>query len=117
MAEQVSDLNSIKLFLGLDDTDQDKLLTAILDDSETQVEAYLNQDHASATVITLPSSYSWITRRVAIKRFNRIGDEGKTSASESDVSTTWESSDLDEFTRYLDPLRVRRGGQGIARFI
>lgn len=116
MAEEV-DLTKVKPYLGLatDDTAQDDLLKLVYADTCSKVESYLNQDNIGGNV-KLPATLDWIVRDLVIKRYNRLGDEGKISSSESDVSASWNTDDLDEFTIYLDPIRNRKGGKGIARF-
>lgn len=112
-----TDLTKVKRRLAITDDKQDQLLTDLAADSKAQVEAYLNQDGAIVATVTLPERLGWIIRELTIRRFNRIGDEGKTSAAESDVSTSWVADDLADFYVYLDPLRAKTGGRGIARFI
>lgn len=109
------EINKLKLYLGITDNAQDDLLELLIEDCRSRVNSYINQD--GVTTVTLPESLSWIIRELTIQRFNRIGDEGKTSSSESDVSSSWRDDDLAEYFRYLDPIRVKRGGRGIARFI
>jgi hypothetical protein len=111
-----SDLDTVKLHLGLDDGSQDSLISDLLIDSENRITSYLNR-YQPTIPIKLPESLSWIVRGLTIKRFNRIGDEGKTAAGESDVSASWESDDLAEYAVYLDPITPKTGGRGIARFI
>jgi len=110
-----TDLEKVKRRLAIADTTQDQLLTDLAEDSKAQLDAYLNQD--GGIPVTLPDRLSWIVRELTIRRFNRIGDEGKTNAAESDVSTSWAADDLAEFYVYLDPLRSKIGGRGIARWI
>ncbi|QQT98020.1 phage head-tail connector protein [Pediococcus pentosaceus] len=109
------ELEKLKLYLGIGDKEQDELLCLLIEDCKARLNSYINQDGVVA--VTLPESLSWIVRELTIQRFNRIGDEGKTSSSESDVSASWNDDDLAEYIKYLDPIRVRRSGRGIARFI
>lgn len=111
----MDNLFNVKLLLGISDTLQDELIQLLLDDSEERLTSYINQDGKSD--ITFPNALSWILRELTIRRFNRIGDEGKKSSSESDVSITWRDDDVADFSVYLDKYRQKQGGRGIARFI
>lgn len=108
-------IDKIKLMLGIDDDMQDDLIQLLLEDSEERLNAYINIDRVQE--IILPEDEDWIVRDLTVKRFNRLGDEGKKSSSESSVSITWNVDDLSEYAPYLDKYRPKRGGKGIARFI
>lgn len=110
----MENLAKVKLLLGVSDSAQDKLLELLLDDSRERLTAYISQDVAHE--VTYPSSLDWLLRELTVRRFNRIGDEGKKSSTESDVSATWSDDDVADFAVYLDKHRVKRGGLGIARF-
>lgn len=111
----MDNLAKIKLLLGIDDALQDDLITFLIEDSEDRLTSYINQD--GLALISFPSDLSWLLRELTVRRFNRIGDEGKKSSSESDVSITWRDDDVTDFAVYLDKYRQKQGGRGIARFI
>lgn len=108
-------LSKIKLLLSLEDKNQDDLLNLLLEDDEARLLSYINQD--GGNVNTFPSELAWLLREITVRRFNRIGDEGKKSSSESDVSSTWSEDDVQDFAVYIDRYRHKTGNRGIARFI
>ena len=111
----MDDLMKIKLLLLIDDDKQDKLLGLIKEDTEARLVSYMNQD--GGILKTVPSDLSWVVRELVIQRFNRIGDEGKKSSTESDVTTTWNTDDLVQYDVYFKQYRNKVGGKGIARLI
>lgn len=108
-------LTKVKLLLSISDTLQDALIELLLEDSEARLLSYINQDGAG--LAAYPQEMSWLLREVAIRRFNRIGDEGKKSSSESDVTATWSDDDVADYAVYLKRYRNKKGGNGIARFV
>ncbi|MDN2452527.1 phage head-tail connector protein [Lactobacillus sp. UCMA15818] len=97
-------LSSIKLRVGISDTVQDGLLNDLITDAQDRIVSYINQD-GNAGLVALPSGTDWIVKDIVIKMYNRIGDEGKTSSGESDISNSWESIDLSEYANSLDQYR------------
>lgn len=83
-------LIKIKSILSLADTDQDGILTDIIELITARLKAKTQQDE-------VPSELSYIIVEASISRFNRINDEGKQSASESEVSATYQTDDLAPF--------------------
>lgn len=115
-------LDQIKLFLGISDELQDKLLKLIVDDSEERIIATLNKfamQHETDVLKEIPDELKFVHRDVAIKRFNKINSEGASSDSEEGRSISWESSYLSEYeellNQYTKPKRI--AGKGIARFL
>lgn len=96
-------LGRIKRRIGIVDEVQDDLLKDIIDDSNDRILSYVNQDGQSLT--TLPVGCDWIVTDVAVKLYNRIGDEGKMSSGEGDVSNSWADIDISEYATYLDSYR------------
>lgn len=96
-------LTSIKLRIGIEDTKQDALLLDLIEDASSRVLAYINQD--GPTTDDLPSSLGWVVKAVTIEMFNRIGDEGKQSGTEGNVSNTWAAIDLSQYADALDQYR------------
>lgn len=108
-------LTKVKLLLSISDKLQDNLINLLLEDNEARLLSYINQDGASLT--SYPSEISWLLREITVRRFNRIGDEGKRSSGESDVTATWSEDDVADFAVYLKRYRNKKGGGGVARFI
>lgn len=111
----MDNLAKVKLLLGISDTLQDTLLAFLIDDSRERLVSYINQD--GVYDLSFPNGLGWILRDLTVRRFNRIGDEGKKASSESDVSITWRDDDISDYAIYLDKYRQKSGGRGIARFI
>lgn len=107
-------LSKVKLLLGIKDELQDELLTLLVSDSQERLVSYINQD--SDSDIKFPTGIDWVLREITVRRYNRIGDEGKTSSNESDVSVSWRDDDIADYATYLNKYRKKRGGRGIARF-
>lgn len=82
-------LTQIKSVLGLDN-DQNAVLTTIINLISQRLKAKTQQDN-------VPEELSYIVVEASISRFNRINDEGKQSASESEVSATYQTDDLAPF--------------------
>lgn len=108
-------LTKVKLLLSISDKLQDNLINLLLEDNEARLLSYINQDGARLT--SYPSEISWLLREITVRRFNRIGDEGKRSSGESDVTATWSEDDVADFEVYLKRYRNKKGGGGVARFI
>ena len=97
-------LDSIKLRIGIEDTKQDALINDIIADVQARVLAYINQDGLVQSV--LPIGLDFVTKDIVIKIYNKIGDEGKESSSEGNVSNTWEApADLSDYSDVLDVYR------------
>lgn len=115
MVDKTNNLKKVKLLVSIGDTKQDDLLNLLLEDNEARLLSYINQD--GNNIVTYPTEISWLLREITVRRFNRIGDEGKKSSSESDVSATWSDDDVFDYAVYLNKYRTKKGGNGIARFI
>ncbi len=96
-------LDSIKLRIGIEDTMQDNLLSELIEDATARVLAYINQD--GVVNQTVPTAVTWVIKDIVVKMYNRIGDEGKKSSGEGNVSNTWESIDLSQYADALDVYR------------
>lgn len=93
-------LDSVKLRIGLTDTMQDDLLSDLIEDATSRVLTYINQD--GVVNQTVPDAVSWVIKDIVVKMYNRIGDEGKQSGTEGNVSNTWETIDLSKYADALD---------------
>ena len=96
-------LDSVKLRIGLADTMQDNLLSDLIEDATARVLTYINQD--GIVNQTAPDAVAWVIKDIVVKMYNRIGDEGKQSGTEGNVSNTWESIDLSQYADALDVYR------------
>lgn len=98
-------LSSVKLRIGITDTQQDDLLNDLISDAQDRIMSYINQD-GDTGLASLPSGTDWVVKDIVIKMYNRIGDEGKTSSSEDNVSNAWGSIDLSDYSNSLDQYRA-----------
>ena len=96
-------LDSVKLRIGLADTMQDTLLNDLIDDATARVLTYINQD--GIVNQTVPDTVAWVIKDIVVKMYNRIGDEGKKSSGEGNVSNSWEAIDLSQYADALDVYR------------
>ncbi|MHC6536217.1 phage head-tail connector protein [Latilactobacillus sakei] len=83
-------LNKIKSILSISDSSQDTVINDILELIKARLQAKTQQD-------SVPEALGYIVVEASISRFNRINDEGKQSASESEVSATYQTDDLAPF--------------------
>lgn len=89
----------IKALLGLKNSDQDDLLDVIIDNTQQALDFKLSTDE-------VPKELNYILVEVAIKRFNRLKNEGMTSYSQEGESITFNSSDFDDFTSDIQQWRA-----------
>lgn len=110
-------LDSVKLRIGIEDAKQDDLITDIIADVQARVLAYINQDGVAQSA--LPAGLDFVIKDITIRIYNKIGDEGKESSSEGNVSNSWETTaDLSDYSDVLDVYRksYRRRNPG-TRFV
>lgn len=79
----MTQLEKIKLRLGISDTGQDALLTMLIEDTEREILDYTNRD-------ILPTKAEALQRELVIIYYNRLGSEGESSRSEGGVSVSYE---------------------------
>lgn len=87
-------LDQIKSLLGITDTDQDITLNTVISLIESRLKSKIGKE--------VPDDLQYIVVEASISRFNRINDEGKTSASENEVSATWQTDDLAPFASDIE---------------
>lgn len=92
-------IDKIKTLLGLKDNDQDNLLNVIIENTEQALCFKLSTDE-------IPKELSYILVEVAIKRFNRLKNEGMTSYSQEGESITFNSGDFDDFISDIQQWRA-----------
>lgn len=89
------DLKNLKklLMLKKDDVSKDELLRLILDNTSASLKIKLHRK-ASETV---PDELNYILLEVAVRRFNRLKNEGMANYSQEGESITFNSDDFDDF--------------------
>ena len=91
--------SKIKTLLGLKDNNQDDLLDVIIENTEQALCFKLSADE-------VPKELDYVLVEVAIKRFNRLKNEGMTSYSQEGESITFNSSDFDDFNSDIQQWRA-----------
>lgn len=89
-----TELNKLKLALQIKDDQYDDLLQLYLDDACDFLKLRLSLD-------SVPKELQAIVRSVAVKKFNRLGQEGMKSYSQAGESLTFDSSDFYEYQTEL----------------
>lgn len=84
----MTQLEKLKIRIGIKDASQDELLNMLLEDAESEILDFCNRD------ILLPKMEG-LQRELAIIYYNRIGSEGESSRSEGGVSVSY-STDVPE---------------------
>ena len=84
-------LSKVKIALQLKSDEYDDLLEIYLEDATDALKLLLsiNED--------LPQQLEHIVRAVAVKKFNRLKNEGMASYSQDGESITFNSNDFDDF--------------------
>lgn len=106
-------LQTVKVYLGIDDELQDDLLLQIIVDATQRVCGYINES-------TLPAQLEWIVRELTIIRYNRIGSEGTKTDSEEGKSATYIYDPFEQFISTLDKYvedNNKPPAKGKARFL
>ena len=91
--------SKIKTLLGLKDNNQDDLLDVIIENTEQALCFNLSADE-------VPKELNYVLVEVAIKRFNRLKNEGMTSYSQEGESITFNSSDFNDFNSDIQQWRA-----------
>lgn len=86
----MDNLAKIKTLLGFEDNKQNALLNVIIDNTEQALKFKLSAND-------VPQELNYILVEVAVKRFNRLKNEGMASYSQEGESITFNSSDFDDF--------------------
>lgn len=92
-------IDKIKTLLGLKDNNQDDLLDVIIENTEQALCFKLSADE-------VPKELDYVLVEVAIKRFNRLKNEGMTSYSQEGESITFNSSDFNDFNSDIQQWRA-----------
>lgn len=83
-------LQQLKIMLGIDDTDEDELLTLLLTQSGKKIVRAV-YPYGSTNDEDVPSRYSFLQVEVAERMYNQRGAEGETSHGENGVNRTYQS--------------------------
>ena len=97
-------LSKVKTALQLKNDEYDDLLTIYLEDATDALKLPLsiNED--------LPQPLEHIVRAVAVKKFNRLKNEGMASYSQDGESITFNSNDFDDFKDEINQYRKDNNG-------
>lgn len=108
----MSDLEKVKLAIGLkkDDAQYDDLLNLYLEDASDFLKLRLS-------LSVLPDSLNAIIRGAAVKKFNRLRNEGMSSYSQDGESISFETSDFDEWKSELDQFKADQNKDNQGNFI
>lgn len=87
-------LEQLKLMLGIEDADKDKLLTQLITMATARLKILLGN-------IEPPESMQYIIVEVAVKRYNRIGSEGFENHTVEGESIAFTDSDFAEFAEEI----------------
>lgn len=101
----MASLDDLKTMLGLatDDTSQDSVLTLILKNTDLQLQFKL----ALGVGEQVPNELAYIPIEVAVRRYNRLKNEGMASYTQEGESITFNSNDFDDFQADIDDWRKR----------
>ena len=101
-------LETLKLMLGIESTDQDNLLNQIISSAKARLKVLLGG-------IEPPESLEYILVDVAVRRFNRIGSEGMTSHTVEGESISFSDNDFtgfeDDIQAFLDTQKESARGR------
>ncbi|WP_235020637.1 phage head-tail connector protein [Pediococcus pentosaceus] len=113
----MDNLKNLKVLIAMneDDTSKDNLLNLIVANTEASLKVKL---HKKATE-KVPDELNYILLEVAVRRFNRLKNEGMANYSQEGETITFNSNDFDDFkddiNKYLIDNKVQ--SRGVARFI
>ena len=96
------ELTDLKTMLQIKDNSRDSILNLIAKNTESALCFKLGE-------IRVPDELSYIALEVAVKRYNRIANEGMSQYSQEGESITFNSNDFDEFTDDIDIWKDNNG--------
>lgn len=101
----MASLDDLKTMLGLatDDTSQDFVLALIIKNTDLQLRFKLALD----AVEQVPNELAYIPIEVAVRRYNRLKNEGMSSYTQEGESITFNSNDFDDYQADIDDWRKR----------
>ena len=86
-------LQTLKTLIGVDDSEDDLLLTLLSLAEGKILERLYPYDHSKET---MPTRYVGKQIEIAVYLYNKQGAEGQTAHSENGISRTYESADVPE---------------------
>lgn len=87
-------LDDLKTLLMINDDKKDKVLNLIIKNTSQSLKTKIGAD--------VPEDLEYIVTGVAVKRYNRLKNEGMNSYSQEGESITFEANDFDEFQTDID---------------
>lgn len=99
------ELNDLKTMLQIKDNKRDDILNLIVKNT-TQALRFKLGLKASENV---PEQLDYIALEVAVKRYNRLANEGMSSYSQEGESITFSANDFDEFMNDIDAWKDENG--------
>lgn len=93
MAETTGTLADLKTMIGPAADKQEDILKLIIRQTESQLRLRIHKKASEA----IPAELAFVVTDVAMRRFNRVGDEGKSASSQDGLSTTWQTNDFDDY--------------------
>lgn len=97
-------LSKVKTALRLKSDEYDNLLELYLEDASDALKLLLSVQE------DLPAELEHIVRAVAVKKFNRLKNEGMSSYSQDGESITFNSNDFDDFKDEIEQYRKDNNG-------
>lgn len=98
------ELSKVKTALQLKSDEYDNLLELYLEDASDALKLLLSVQE------DLPAELEHIVRAVAVKKFNRLKNEGMSSYSQDGESITFNSNDFDDFKDEIEQYRKDNNG-------
>lgn len=98
------ELSKVKTALQLENDKYDNLLELYLEDASDALKLLLSVQE------DLPAELEHIVRAVAVKKFNRLKNEGMSSYSQDGESITFNSNDFDDFKDEIEQYRKDNNG-------
>lgn len=106
-------LDTIKTLLGIKDSEQDEVLTIIIENVQNHLKTLLGKE--------IPTSLNFIVTEVVAKRYNRLGSEGMQSESVEGHSVTFQdaSTDFLPYEKIIDANKevTEVRGRGVVKFL
>lgn len=96
------ELTDLKTMLQLNDNKRDDILNLIIKNTQSALCFKLGEK-------SVPSELSYIELEVAVKRYNRIANEGMSQYSQEGESITFNTNDFDEFANDIDAWKDNHG--------
>lgn len=100
----MSQIERLKIRLGIIDSIRDNLLTQLLEDAQAEILDYCNRD-------TLPIKAEPLQRELTIVYYNRLGSEGESSRSEGGISVSYSTEIPENIKSRLNAFRLLKGAK------